>query len=349
MGTKTGAALLALSIVLAGCGQSEPEQTAVESAEPAESSLPQFTVDEAELRTNPLLKAWDTPYGVPPFQVIEDEHYMPAVQQGIIELRAEIAEIIKNPEPATFLNTTVALEKAGETLGRVLDVFGNVTATDTNDTLIGLRAEIYPMVTREYNAIILDENLYARVREVFEQSDQLGLNEVDARLLELQHRNFVRAGAALSPEVRTQVADINAELSKLSNEFGQNLLDATKGFKLRIDDEAGLAGLSEGFAASLYDEDEEAWFVGLNRSQFETFMTESTNRGLRLQLFDAYRTRAATDERNNYALAKQIALLRAQRAELMGYESHAHYQLETRMAKTPAGAEEFLRRVWEPG
>ena len=346
---RTGSVLLAAGLLLGGCGGSEPEQTQTEAAAEAPAESTEITVSEAEIATNPLLQTWDTPYGVPPFDIIRDEHYMPAVKKGILDLRAEITEIVKNPEPATFSNTIIALEKAGATLSRVLDVFGNVTATDTNQTLSGLRAEIFPMVTREYNAILLDEYVYARVREVYDMRDQLGLNEVDARLLELTHRQFVRAGAALSPEVRAQVADINAELSSRSNAFGQNLLDATKAFKMKITDEAELAGLSDGFKASLYNDEEKAWFVGLNRSQFETFMTESENRERRRELFDAYRTRAAGGERDNYALAKEIALLRARRAALLGYDSHAHYQLETRMAKTPAGAEDFLRRVWEPG
>ena len=346
---RAGLLLVAASIAIGGCGNGDSDEPAVD-IEVAEAEISEeITVDEAEVRDNPLLQAWDTPYGVPPFEIIEDEHYMPAIKKGILELREEVYGIIKNPEPATFTNTIIAFEKAGETLGRVLAVFGNVTNTDTNETLSALRAEIYPMVTREYNKILLDEYMFARVQEVYEQRDALGLNEVDARLLELTHRGFVRAGAALSPEVRDQVADINAELSGLSNEFGQNLLDATKAFKLEITDEADLGGLSDGFKASLYDADKKAWYVGLNRSQYETFMTESTNRELRGRLFDAYRTRAADGERDNYALAKEIASLRAKRAALMGYESHAHYQLETRMAKTPADAVAFLVRVWEPG
>ncbi|MEM8982760.1 MAG: hypothetical protein AAGC71_07015 [Pseudomonadota bacterium] len=294
-------AIAALGLALAACERATEEDATTDMAAAVDTVSDDISVSDAERRDNPLLKSWDTPYGVPPFKVIEDEHYLPAVKQGILERRDEIAAIVKQDAAPTFENTIVAIEKSGGTLSRVLRVFGNITGTDTNDTLKALQAQIYPMVTRESNAIVLNPDLFARVKAVYDERDSLGLNEVDARLLELTHREFVRAGAALTPDAREQVADINAELSSLSTRFGQNLLAATKDFKLRVTDEADLAGLSDGFRASLWNADEEAWLVGLNRSQFETFMTESTNRDLRKQLFDAYRTRAADADLDNYA------------------------------------------------
>jgi len=243
----------------------------------------------------------------------------------------------------------VALEKTGRLLNRVRATFSNITSTEIDDELRALQREIYPMLTREDDAITLNDALFARIQAVYDQRDALGLDEQDARLLELRHREFVRAGAALPPDAKQQVAEINAVISELTTRFGQNLLAATNGFKLELTEDAELAGLSDDFKASLWNEEKGAWVVGLSRSAYETFMTESENRELRRQLFDAYRLRASSGELDNGPIAVRIAQLRAKRAEIMGYPSHAHYELATRMAKTPKGAEDFLLRVWRPG
>ncbi len=356
--------LIALMTALAACGAEQDQTEEAKQAgqedqlasedqsvtePPAEQTPDETAVSEADLAGNPFLMEWDTPYGVPPFSLIEDEHYMPAIEAGIQELQGEIAAIVDNPEPATFENTIVALDLVGRQLGKVSGTFSNITNTDTNDTLRALEAEIYPMLTREYNKIQFNEALFERVKSVYAQREELDLDEQDARLLELTHRGFVRAGAALDPETKERVAAINEELSGLTTEFGQNLLAATIGFKLEITDPADLGGLSDSFKAAIKVDGEDKWIVGLNRSPFETFMTQSTNRELREQLFNGYRLRASEGEKDNGPLAIKIAQLRAERAQLMGYASHAHYQLETRMAKTPEAAEEFLLRVWRPG
>ncbi len=336
---------LSLSLlVLAACSGKDDETPPAAAADGDEIS-----VTAAQLEGNPFMDEWDTPYGVPPFADIENGHYMPAIKKGILELRAEIAAIADNPDAPTFENTILALEKTGSRLQRVSLTFRNVTATELDDELRGLQTKIYPMLTSETDAIRLNDALWDRIRTVYEQRDSLGLDEQDARLLELRHRQFVRAGAALAPEVKQQVADINQKLSSVTTKFGQNLLAATKAFKLEISDESQTAGLSDNFKASVWNEQKGAWVIGLNRSAFETFLTQSEVRELREQLFDAYRLRAAGGEFDNGPLAIEIATLRAKRAELMGYQSHAHYQLEPRMAKTPKGAEDFLLRVWRPG
>ena len=341
--------LLALSLsafALGACGGGE---RAEEGKTSALATNDEITVSDAELEGNPFMEEWTTPYGVPPFARIENGHYMPAIKKGILELRADIRAIVENPEPPSFENTIVALETAGKTLDRVSATFGNITSTEIDDELRGLQTEIYPMLTREFDAITLNGKLYDRIRTLYEKSDSLGLDEQDARLLELRHRQFVREGAALDAETKGKVAEINAEISALTTKFGQNLLAATKAFKIEITDEADTAGLSDDFKASLWDEEKGAWVVGLNRSAYETFMTQSENRALREKLFNGYRLRATEGENDNGPLAIRIAQLRAEIARLKGYPSHAHYQLETRMAKTPQGAEDFLLRVWRPG
>ncbi len=341
--------LLALSLsafALGACGGGE---RAEEGKTSALATNDEITVSDAELEGNPFMEEWTTPYGVPPFARIENGHYMPAIKKGILELRADIRAIVENPEPPSFENTIVALETAGKTLDRVSATFGNITSTEIDDELRGLQTEIYPMLTREFDAITLNGKLYDRIRTLYEKSDSLGLDEQDARLLELRHRQFVREGAALDAETKGKVAEINAEISALTTKFGQNLLAATKAFKIEITDEADTAGLSDDFKASLWNEEKGAWVVGLNRSAYETFMTQSENRALREKLFNGYRLRATEGENDNGPLAIRIAQLRAEIARLKGYPSHAHYQLETRMAKTPQGAEDFLLRVWRPG
>lgn len=339
-------ALSILAAMLGACGGGERTEVATSEA-PASSD--EITVTAAELEGNPFMEEWTTPYGVPPFARIENGHYMPAIKKGILELRADIQAIAENSEAPSFENTIVALETAGETLDRVSSTFGNVTSTDIDDELRALQTEIYPLLTREFDAISLNGKLFDRIRTLYEQSDSLGLDEQDARLLELRHRQFVRQGAALDPETKNQVAEINAEISSLTTQFGQNLLATTKAFKLEINDEADTAGLSDDFKASIWNEEAGAWVVGLNRSAYETFMTQSENRELRESLFNGYRLRASAGEHDNGPIAIRIAQLRAEVARLKGYPSHAHYQLETRMAKTPKGAEDFLLRVWRPG
>lgn len=341
----------ALALVVTACGAKPdaPDAAAAEETAAEETSLPEIEVSEADLVGNPFRAEWDTPYGVPPFAEIEDAHYMPATKQAILELRAEIDAIVDNPDAPTFENTVVALDTAGESLYKVLNVFSNITNTDTNDTLSDLEAEIWPMLTRETDAINFNQGLFDRVKAVYDQRDRLGLDEQDARLLELTYREFVRNGADLSPDVKAEVAAINEELAGLTTKFGRNLLLSTKAFKIEVTDEADLAGLSEDFKNALKVEGEDKWVLTVDRSVYETFMTQSENRDLRERMFNGYRLRASEGEYDNGPLAIKIAQLRAKRAELMGYKSHAHYQLETRMAKTPKGAEDFLLKVWEPG
>ena len=342
--TSLVAGLTASVIAACGGGDQEPATTGADQ-EPRDT----IEVTEAELAGNPFLETWDTPYGVQPFDEIRDEHFMPAFKFGVLELRKDVAAIVENPEPPSFDNTILALERAGGELERVVYTFSALTGTDLNDQLRELQTQIWPMYTRETEAITLNDALWQRINAVYEARDSLDLNEQEARLLELTHRDFVRAGAALSEDVKAEVSDINAELSELTTKFAQNLLAATKAFKLEITDEADTAGLAEDFKASLWNDEKKAWIVTLDRSVYETFMTQSENRALRKQLFDGYRDRATSGDIDNGPLAIRIAQLRARSAELMGYESHAHYQLETRMARTPQSAEEFLLKVWRPG
>lgn len=345
MNIKRSIVLLLIASLSAACGETKP---AAKADTPA-AVVADITVSDAELAGNPFRKTWDTPYGVPPFAQISNSDYLPAVKKAVLEMRQDISSIITNPEPANFDNTIIALELAGESLNKVSYTFRNITGTDTDDELRTLETQIYPLLTREFDAIRLNPDLYQRVKAVYDTRGTLDLGEQEARLLELTHRGFVRAGAAFAPEVKEKIAAINEQISELTTRFAQNLLLETKAFKLMLKTDEETAGLSDDFKAAIYDADQQAWVVGLNRSAYESFMVQSTNRKLREQLFNGYRLRATSGERDNGPVAIKIAQLRADRAALMGYPSHAHYVLEYNMAETPDGAEDFLLRVWRPG
>lgn len=338
---------------LPGCSERADQPTTADvdkTIQPATAQPPEVATDD-----NPFFEEWDTPYGIPPFERIRDEHFKPAFERGIVELRADIAAIRDNPEPPTFENTIEALELAGDSLNRVGDTFNNINNTDTNDFLQELDVEMTPRLTRERDAIYLDEKIFARVNALYEQRESLGLDQQAIRLLELTHLDFVRQGAALDAASRERMKEINARLSELSTVFGQNLLKETNGFELVITDEASLAGLPDNMIGSARAKAESkdlanAWVFGLDRGTFEGFMTFADNRDLRKQMYEGYRARGgqggAMDNRDEIS---EIAHLRAEAAQLLGYENHAAYQLETRMAKTPKVAEDFLQEVWQPG
>ena len=288
---------------LAACG-GEQAQTGTTEPVAADDVI---EVSEAELAGNPFLEDWDTPYGVQPFDRIDDEHFLPAFKYGVLEQRREIAAIAENTEAPTFDNTILALEKAGGALERVAYTFSSLTGTELNDRLRELQTIIWPMYSRENDAILLNETIWQRVQAVYTQREELGLDEQQARLLELTHRRFVRAGAALSEEVKAEVSEINAELSELTTRFGQNVLAATKDFRVELTSEEETAGLADDFKANLWDEDKEAWVLTLDRSVYETFMTQSENREARKVLFDGYRNRANSGEYDNGPTLIRIA------------------------------------------
>jgi peptidyl-dipeptidase Dcp len=346
-----------LAIALLGCTDKTEQGSDAAVAAVADEHAVESPMDTADMPVdaNPFFTEWDTPYGIPPFDRIRDEHYKPAFDHGIAELRADIAAIRDNPEPPTFENTYEALETAGPSLVKVRQVFSNITNTDTTDALLELEVEINPILTREQDAIYLDEKIFDRVKTIYENRDSFDLDEQEMRLVVLKHRDFVRKGAALDADAKARMKEINARISELNTMFGQNLLKETKGFELVITDEAELSGLPANMIGSARVKaeskgKENAWVFGLDRGTFEGFMTFADDRELRSQMYAAYRDRGAQGgENDNQDILTETVKLRAERAELLGYDNHAAYQLETRMAKTPEKVEEFLKEVWKPG
>ncbi|MGE5569030.1 MAG: M3 family metallopeptidase [Rhodospirillales bacterium] len=308
----------------------------------------------ASSQSNPLLREWNTPFGVPPFNEIADEHFLPALKAGIDEQRREVQAISANPEPATFANTIEALDASGELLEKVHAVFSNLTSAETNDRLQEVARQTAPMRAALWDDILLDQRLFARVRSVWEKRDELNLNTEQRRLLEETYKSFVRGGANLSEEQKKRFREINAELSVLSVRFGDNLLKETNAYQLVIDNKADLAGLPEAVVSAAADAARAAgqpgkWVFTLHAPSIWPFLSYAENRELRRQILNAYIKRGDNgNQYDNKQILARIAALRAERAKLLGYPTYAHYALEERMAKEPAQVYGLLNQLWEP-
>jgi peptidyl-dipeptidase Dcp len=304
-----------------------------------------------ETDVNPFLETYETPYGIPPFGKIEIGHYMPAFEEGISENNAEIDAIINNEEAPTFENTIIALEYSGKLIDNVRNVFGNIMSANTSDTLQALAKEIYPLLSKHQDEIIMNEDLFKRVKAIYDQKENLDLNPEQNKLLEETHKKFVRSGANLPPEQKEELKKINEELSLLSLQFGENVLAETNSYKLVIDNEADLAGLPETVisAAAEASGEEGKWVFTLHKPSWIPFLQYSENRQLREEIYKAMYNRGNNNnEYDNKEIIKKMVALRAKRAKILGYNSHADYALSDCMAKEPANVYGLLYKLWKP-
>jgi peptidyl-dipeptidase Dcp len=305
-----------------------------------------------EKSDNPFFNEYETPFGVPPFEQIKAAHYMPAYLKGMEEEQKEIKAIINNPQAPTFNNTIKALEYSGKLLNKVSRVFGSLNSANTNDTLQKINKELSPLLSKHRDDISLNDSLFQRIKSVYENSDKFNLNEEEKKVLDNTYKNFVRSGAALSPEDKGKLRKINQEASLLSVQFGQNLLAETNGFQLVIDKKEDLSGLPEGAvtqAATLAKnlKMEGKWVFTIQYPIMEQFLKYSDKRELRQKLFTAYFMKGDNDnDHDNKTIIARIAKLRVERSHLLGYKSYADFALERNMAKTPAKVFEFLGQVW---
>jgi peptidyl-dipeptidase Dcp len=303
---------------------------------------------------NPLLDEWDTPFGMPPFGRIREDHYLPAFQETIAAKRREAEAIARSPEPATFANTIAALDAAGETLDRVEAVFGNLRSAETNDRLQEIARQVAPLTSALRDDILLNEQLFARVKAVWRQRDNLSLNPEQHKLVEETYKDFVRGGANLSAEQKVRLRAINEELALLSLKFGDNLLKETNAYRLIVEKKEDLAGLPEGVATAAAETAKSAglegkWVFTLQAPSIWPFLSYADNRDLRRQILTAYMKRGDNgNEQDNKTVLLRIATLRAERARLLGYPDHAHFVLEERMAKTPEQVYRLLNQLWTP-
>lgn len=301
--------------------------------------------------SNPLLEAWDTPHEVPPFDRITEEHYLPAFDAALAEMDREIEAIATSTAPPTFENTIEAFEASGTLLGRIAPVFFVLVSAHSNDRIREIQKEISPKLAAHRTRIYTRKDLFERVEAVY-QADQSHLDDEQKRLLGEVRKAFVRAGAALDEEARREVMAVDEALSTLQTAFGQNILKDANNFELVLETEDELRGLPESVRKIGADEAERRGKPGkyvytISRSSITPFLQYSDRRDLREAMWRAY-TRCGdngNDADNNQNVAK-IAALRAKRAKLLGYESHADYMLDDRMAGTPRAVTDLLDQVW---
>ena len=308
---------------------------------------------QSVMSDNPFFQAWDTPFEAPPFDLIKEEHFVPAFEKAMASHNAEIDAIATNPDAPTFENTIVALELAGNDLTRIQRIFYTVAAAATNDEIRAIQSEMSPRIAAHNSAIALNAALFARIDTLQENSSTLSLSAEQARVLELMHTGFVRAGAMLEGDDRKRLAEITEQLASRYTAFSQNAQKDAESFALILESSEDMAGLSEsaiGAAAqAATDRDMEGQHViTLARSSFEPFMTFSTRRDLREKVFNAWTNRGGNDnEFNNEDNIRQILLLRLERANLLGFENFAAFRTANTMAGTPEAAHELLSEVWE--
>jgi peptidyl-dipeptidase Dcp len=306
------------------------------------------------MNVNPFFTEWTTPFGVPPFDQIKDQHFMPAIREAIARQRAEVKAIAASKAAPTFANTIEALDATGELTEKVEGVFSNLYSANTNDSLQAIAKEAAPMRAALRDDILLDEALFRRVKTVWERRAKLKLTPEQARLLEETHKSFVRGGANLGAAQKERLREINQRLSVLGVTFAENLLKETNDYRLVIEKREDLAGLPDRVVAGAAEAAkakglEGKWVFGLQAPSIWPFLESADNRELRRQILDAYTSRCNHgNERDNKAVLAEIATLRAERAKLLGYPTYADFVLAERMAKTPAAVNDLLGKVWTP-
>lgn len=305
-------------------------------------------------QSNPFFDTWDAPFGVPPFDRIKPEHFIPAFERGMSEHLANVDAIAGADDAPTFANTLEGLERASHALDRIGGVFYNQTSAHTNDTLQAIQAEMAPKLVRHSSAIQMNAKLFQRIQTLFDARDTLGLDDEQMRLLTETHKGFVRAGAALAEGEQSELKSINEELSILTTKFGQNSLAETNAFQLVLGSKDDLAGLPDSICADALETGRELGHEGkyvftISRSSFTPFMQFADNRDLREKMLHAYTHSGDNNNGNdNKDIASKIAALRVRRANIMGHKTHAAFELSDRMAGSPQAARGLLDKLWEP-
>ncbi|MBQ6237112.1 MAG: M3 family metallopeptidase [Bacteroidales bacterium] len=303
---------------------------------------------------NPFFGEWNTPYGIPDFEKIKPEHYMPAFEEGIARQKAEIDAIANNSEAPTFANTIEALEQSGDLLNEVSAVFFNLAECINSPEMEKIAEEATPLVSAHGDDIMLNAKLFERVKAVYEQRESLGLDGEQMRLVEETYKNFVRNGANIPADKQDRFREINSLLASLTLRFGNNVLAATNQYSLSLDaDKARSIGLGDDQLAAAFEAsaaagiDDHARFT-LDIPSWEPFMQNCTDRELRQQMWEAYANRCTGENYNNSVLIDSIVNLRLERANILGFESHAAYTLDDCLAKTPEAVYQCLMDLWTP-
>ena len=297
---------------------------------------------------NILLNNFSTNFNTSPFQSIKNEDYKPAILKLIEDTKLEIEAIVNNTETPTFENTIEALEFSGQQLDRVTSIFFNLNSAETNDELQKIAQDISPILTEFGNDITLNEALFKKVKHVYDNKDRFNLNTEQSTLLDKKYKSFSRNGANLSEDKKQQLRAIDKQLASLKLKFGENILAETNAFEMLITNEADLSGLPEGAieAAKQLAEskNKDGWLITLDYPSYIPFMTYADNRALRKKLAIAFGAKGfKNDKLDNQQHVLDIARVRFERANLLGYNTHAHFVLEERMAQTPEKVNSFLQ------
>ncbi|WP_374755531.1 M3 family metallopeptidase [Fibrisoma limi] len=306
--------------------------------------------DKAKMNENPFLQPYTTPHQTAPFDKVKNEYYLPALKEGLVQGRKEVDVIVNNAAKPTFDNTIVALERSGDLLGKVASVLFNLNSAETNPDLQKIVREASPLLTEYGNDITLNEKLFKRVKAVYDQRASLKLDPESKMLLEKTYKRFARNGANLDEKGKERLRAIDKELAQLSLQFGENVLNETNEFMMEVTDEKDLAGLPE-FAreaakATAKQKNKEGWVFTLQAPSYGPFMQYADNRELRKKLFLAYNSRGFQGNKNdNQEIIKKIVNLRYERANLLGYKTHADFVLEESMAGSKDKVQSFLTEL----
>ncbi len=341
------------AVALAACGA--PEEAAQDAA-PAETAAQSADAETAETAAveaeNPLLAEWTTPYGAPPFDLIEPAHFLPAYEIALASHSAEIEAIAANPDAPTFENTMLAMENSGAQLTRISRVFFNLTSSASNDEIRAIQREMSPRLAAHSASITLNADLFARIDELFNTMDERDLTAQQRRVIETTHERFTRAGAQLEGEDRARFAEVRSQLAGLYTQFSQNEQADREAWTLALseDDLADLPDyIVSAAAGAAADRGLEGHVVTLARSSVEPFLQSSPNREQRETAWRAWNSRGSNDNANNNAdTIRQILALRREQANMLGYESFAHYRTGGTMAGTPQAAIDLMEQVWWP-
>ncbi len=311
-----------------------------------------FTSCDEPKNDNPFFADYDTPHQTPPFDLIRFEHYEPAFMEGMKQGRKEIDAIADSKEIPTFENTIVAYEKSGKLLNKVSSVFYNIKGSENNKQVAELAKRLTPLMTKYGADTRLNENLFARIKTIYDQQDKLKLSGEEKRMLEKIYQGFVRGGANLPADKKDQLRKIDEELSSLTLQFGENVLSETNSFELVVDQEKDLSGLPQGVIAAAAETAKSRghggkWVFTTQKPSMLPFLQYADNRELRKKLYMGYVNRGNNNNKfDNKEIAQKIVNLRIKRAKLFGYNNYAEYVLENNMAKTPDKVFDLLNQLW---
>ena len=303
---------------------------------------------------NALLEEFQTPFQVPPFDLIKEEHFVPAIVKGIEEQKKEIEEIANSKEEPSFTNTIEAMEKSGKTLTRASIVFYVLNGVMTNEGMQNIAKEIAPLISKHNDEIKMNEKLFQRIKKVYEKRNKLNLTKEQKKLLENYYKDFVKGGANLTEKEKKHLMEINQELSLLSLKFGENVLKEENKFMLIIDKKEDLAGLPDSVIKAAEETAKEKglegkWVFTTKKPSLLPFLSFSSKRDLREKIFKAFINRGNNnDELDNKEIIKRIIKLRQEKAKILGYKTFADFVLEDNMAKNPKNVYKLLKKIWKP-